>query len=180
MAEISNIEFHFKQITELSLDLSVFPIVDQSQFAIRKELSKSHGEVFTPLHLVDKMIIIAAPSPSKFNMDLCAGRGQFTVRMLRMFYNQYSSFDINDYLTQYHWFNEFNENSCHELIQIFGKNINLAIGPAEQLQSYPEEMDVWNKGMYKWFDVQKKWIKVNSSFNPIEVKDKEKKAVELF
>jgi hypothetical protein len=109
-------------------------------------------------------------------MDLCAGRGQFTIRMLRKFFNDNPNFDIINYLTNLHWFNELNEESCRELLVIFGSNINLAIGPAQELKSYPEENDIWKKGIFKFHKNQ--WYEVDKN---LEFKSfKEHKSVELF
>ena len=164
MSELTDIESRFLEVTGLQQDLSSFPITELVQFPIRKDLSKSHGEVFTPPSLVDKMILTSLPQPDKFNMDLCAGRGQFTVRILRYFITHNPSFDIKNYLTQYHQFNEFNIDSCHELVYIFGKEINLAIGPAQELQNnYPETSGIWNKGIHRWHENQKRWIPVDST-----------------
>ena len=176
---ISSIEFRFKEITGLQQDLSSFPITELVQFPIRKELSKSHGEIFTPIQLVDKMILASNPKPDQFNMDLCAGRGQFSVRFLRYFMTNFENFDIMNYLSQYHWFNEFNLESCYELIYIFGENINLAIGPAQELQTgYPETNGVWNRGIHRWHESSKKWVKVDKSLTSKEFKTR--KVSELF
>ena len=161
---LENIETKFLEVTGLSQDLSQFPITELVQFPIRKELSKSHGEVFTPLSLVDKMLLTSNPQPDKFNLDLCTGRGQFTIRMLRKFTQENPDFDINNYLTQYHWFNEINEDSCGELIHIFGKDINLAIGPAQELSSYPEDSSgVWLRGIFKFHKGH--WREVDHDLN---------------
>jgi hypothetical protein len=155
---IQEIENRFKEITGLEQDMTVYPITELVQFPIRKDLSKSHGEVFTPLTTVDHMIDLAKPEPDKYNMDLCAGRGQFTIRILRKFVQDNSDFDIDEYLQNRHWFNEFNPETCKELLYIFGDKINLAIGPAEQLKTgYPETDGIWHKGIYMYDN--KKWVK---------------------
>jgi len=172
---IEEIESRFLEVTGLQQDLSIFPVTELVQFPIRKDLSKSHGEVFTPPSLVDKMILTSLPLPNKFNMDLCAGRGQFTVRMLRYFTSHNASFDIKSYLTTYHWFNEFNLDSCHELLYIFGEEINLAAGPAQTLKSYPEEKGIWKRGIFIYDETQKTWL-----FSSPSLKIHQRKATEIF
>ena len=150
---ILNIESRFKEITGLdsTIDLSIFPITEHIPFTTRNSNKKTHGEVFTPVEIVDKMLLISNPDPNKFNMDLCAGRGQFTIRMLRKFINENKKFDIEYYLKNLHWFNELNQTSVDELIYIFGDKINCANGPAQELQSYPiDENKNWVKGIIKW------------------------------
>jgi hypothetical protein len=172
---LTDIEARFLEITQLPQEISSFPITELVQFPVRKELSKSHGEVFTPISLVDKMILTSAPQPDKFNLDLCAGRGQFTVRMLRYFTTHNASFDIKSYLTTYHWFNEFNLDSCHELLYIFSEEINLAAGPAQTLESYPEEREVWKRGIFIYEEAEKSWLPSSPS-----LKIHRKKAIEIF
>jgi hypothetical protein len=157
---LTDIESRFLEITGLAQDLSIYPINELVHFPIRKDLSKSHGEVFTPISLVDQMLETSRPEPIKFNLDLCAGRGQFTVRMLRRFTHFNPQFQHKEYLEAFHWFNEINEDSCKELLYIFGSNINLAIGPAQELNTFPEENGVWKKGLWKYCDSRKSWFSV--------------------
>lgn len=150
---IENIENRFKEVTLLphNLDISTFPITEHIGFEVRLKEKKENGEVFTPLEIVDKMIMGSDVKSNAYNMDLCAGHGQFTIRMLRKFYNDNPHFDIKEYLTQWHWFNEFNPVSSKELIYIFGKNINLLIGPAQELKKMQSDQnDIWFKGIYQW------------------------------
>lgn len=159
---IEAIETRFKEITglPLSLDISKFPLTEHIGFAIRSKEKQELGEVFTPLHLVDKMIGIAKPEPTKFNMDLCAGHGQFTVRMLRKFKNDNPDFAIESYLKDLHWFNEFNVKSALDLLYIFGENINLAVGPAQELKNFPQdETKTWRRGIFYYEPSIKRWIK---------------------
>ena len=149
--QINNIESRFKEITDITYDLSIYPILTPSPFKIRTDLKNSHGEVFTPLDLVDKMLEISKPNPNKFNLDLCSGRGQFTIRMLRKFHNENNNFNIEYYLENLHWFNELNEDSANDLQYIFGNKINLAIGPAQELKHYPVDVNnIWVTGIVKW------------------------------
>ena len=156
--KIEQIEQRFKEVTKLQplVDLTVYPLTEHVGFEIRLQEKKDNGEVFTPLQLVDRMLEISNPQPDKFNMDLCAGHGQFTVRMLRRFVNQNKDFDIYCYLKNFHWFNELNPKSVEDLIYIFGKDINIAAGPAQELKYMPEEDGVWKPGIWWW---NKQWTK---------------------
>ena len=175
--KIEEIEARFKEVTGVTQEIGRWPLDTNLesiefgeltssphffQFPVRKELSKSHGEVFTPLLLCDKMILHSAPSPQAFNLDLCSGRGQFTVRILRMFHEA-GDFDIDSYLREWHWFNEMNPESCKELLYIFGENINLACGPAQELKKYPEEEGVWKKGVWRWENGWRKGLESTSA-----------------
>ena len=169
---IENIEARFKEITGLdnTINLSIFPITEHISFPIRNDNKKSHGEVFTPIEIVDKMILLSNPNPIKYNLDLCAGRGQFTIRILRKFYNDNNNFDIYNYLTKFHWFNELNKSSAEELIYIFGNKINLAIGPSQELNTYPiDENKIWKYGIINWninrWIEQDENILINTFFN---------------
>lgn len=156
---IENIESKFKEITGIQqeVDLSVWPLVQHVGFNIRTEEKQKMGEVFTPLQLVDRMIEISKPLPNQFNLDLCAGHGQFTVRILRYLTNNFPDFNLQEYLSTYHWFNELNPESVVFLQEIFGHNINIAAGPAEALKSYPQENTIWKPGIYYWNSEIKSW-----------------------
>jgi hypothetical protein len=118
------------------------------------------------------MVLIAKPEPDKFNLDLCAGHGQFTVRILQKFTNENPDFSIQDYLTNFHWFNEFNVKSAIDLLYIFGDSINLAVGPAQELKSYPQDdTKVWERGIFYYNSSFKKWVKT-------DIKELEKIATE--
>ena len=183
--KIEEVENRFKEICIIEADFTVFPHAEIYK-QIRRQENAHLGEVWTPSMIVDKMILTSNPQPDKFNMDLCAGRGQFTIRILRKFTQDNPSFDINNYLTQYHWFSEINEDSCRELLYIFGNKIdgtsvplNLAIGPAQELKSYPEDKNgVWLKGLFKYNEKTKQWLEVDTNFNYKNFK--ETKSVELF
>jgi len=159
--KIEEIEKRFKEVTKLSPDVKInyYPIKEHVGFEVRMNEKKNHGEVFTPLQLVDKMLKISKPKPDKYNMDLCSGHGQFTVRMLRKFIEENASFDIENYLKNLHWFNEINLDSVLQTIYIFGENINMAIGPAEELKKYPcDENKIWLKGIFLWDNYLKRWV----------------------
>jgi len=159
--DIFSIEKRFKEITLIpqGTDITSYPLTEHIGFEIRETEKKTNGEVFTPLELVDKMIEISKPKHTKFNMDLCAGHGQFTIRILRKFANEHPAFDIPSYLRYKHWFNEFNVDSAIKLIYIFGEDINLCVGPAQELKQMPcDENGIWLKGIFYWDASVKKWI----------------------
>lgn len=160
---IEDLEHRFKEICNIEADFSIFPHTE-IYIQTRRQENSHLGEVFTPSMIVDKMLLTSNPQPDKFNLDLCAGRGQFSIRMLRKFTQDNPNFDINNYLTQYHWFNEYNPESCRELLYIFGNNINLAIGPAQELSSYPEDSSsVWLRGIFKFHKGH--WHEVDHDLN---------------
>lgn len=179
MNPLQIIESRFKEVTKLPSNTKIdyFPITEHIGFKIRLLEKKDHGEVFTPLNLVDRMINISKPNPDKFNMDLCAGHGQFTIRLLRKFYSDNNNFDVNNYLENVHWFNELNLYSALELIYIFGDRINLAIGPAEELKRYPQDTnEVWQKGIFYYDENLQYWVKKNTE-QIREIADKPKTTV---
>jgi len=148
---LEEIESRFKTETGIPTDLSVFPITELYNQK-RSEYHKVNGEVFTPLQLVDLMVLKSDPKPDQFNLDLCAGHGQFTVRMLRYMFNK-SPFDIAYYLKNFHWFNELNPENVKLLLKIFGKKINILYGDATKLNLIPDdETGKWAPGIWKLVD----------------------------
>lgn len=159
---LQELEAHFKHAAGIppDTDLSLFPLTDHVGFNVRETEKNQNGEVFTPLQIVDRMILKAAPKPNQFNLDLCAGWGQFTIRILRYLTNTYPDFNISDYLTNWHWFNEINPESVKLLQEVFGPAINIAAGPAEYLNQYPSDANgVWLKGVYYWDIKHGTWTK---------------------
>ena len=148
-------EERFKHFTGLDQTLTNFPITELVQFNVDSVLRKTLGEVFTPLKIVDQMIQMAEPHSHEFNLDLCAGRGQFTIRMLRYFQLQDTAFQPVEYLTNYHWFNELNIKNALDLIRIFGENINLCVGPGQLLHTMPSAGLTWQKGIF--FHDESEW-----------------------
>ena len=132
---LNNFENVFKTFTNITQNLSNFPITKIEQHLIRTENKNNFGEVFSPPALVDKMILKSKPLPDKFNIDLCAGMGNFTIRLLRYFTNNFPNFDIKNYLENYHWINEINPENAKIILNIFENiNINLLVGPAEKIK----------------------------------------------
>ena len=158
---IKEIEKRFLEVSGLKLNLSVFPLkfTAESQVETDKAKSASFGEVFTPLWLVDKMIkkvTIKKLAAARAPLDLCAGYGQFTIRMMRALANYDPNFDCDDWLSR-HTFVELQLSSCYKLLYIFGININLFMGDATQLNKMRS-----NKGIFyfngDWCPIKREFI----------------------
>jgi type I restriction-modification system DNA methylase subunit len=97
MVILDRIEDRFRIVTGYG-DLSQYPMTKSGGFATDRDKSRDFAEVFTPPHIVDRMLeSIPNLSGSTKNLDLCAGHGQFTIRMLRKFFQQDKSFDVLKY-----------------------------------------------------------------------------------
>ena len=155
MCILNNIENRFRKVTGYG-DLSQYPMERSGGFATDKDKSRDFAEVFTPPHIVDKMLesIPSLDSSSK-TLDLCSGHGQFTIRLLRKFYKQDKKFDVLKYLKTKHFFAELQLESCYKLLWTFGTGINLAIGDALKLGRLP------HKWQGVWLYVEKADIWVN-------------------
>ena len=156
---IDQIEKRFKEITELhDIDLtkSLIKKVDYKvqQVKTRKEKSKNFGEVFTPLFLVDIMILMKFKemTPETKTCDLCSGYGQFTIRMMRMLYNKFHM-NVEEWLKNIHTLTELQMESCAKLVYIFGPDINLYAGDSLKL----EHSDENDKGILFFNEETKKW-----------------------
>lgn len=171
---VAEIEARFLEVAGLTGDLTHFPIDKSNHLQVKTDKSKSdkHGEVFTPLWLVDQMIKKVKDDlsdQSKTYRDLCAGYGQFTVRLLRAKANLLGTcFNVQDFLGNYHSFVELQPNSCYRLLYIFGTGISLAIGDACLLGKLPDTAEggiwVWCKADKVWKDMTTKVVK---KFNDI-------------
>jgi SAM-dependent methyltransferase len=160
---LQEIEKRFLDVSGLNLDLSVFPLAESisSQVKTVKEKSNQYGEVFTPLWLVDKMILKATVEKlyeAKSTLDLCAGYGQFTIRMMRALANYDSNFDCNAWLKNVHTFIELQLSSCYKILYIFGIDINLFMGDALEVNKITNR-----EGIYyfngSWERLNKKWVR---------------------
>jgi hypothetical protein len=181
MSSLETLEQRFLKIADLSLDLSIFPIKQtvDTQVKTNKDKSKAHGEVFTPVWLVDKMIIKSLRNrstkfPNTF-LDLCAGYGQFSIRWLRCLKKIYDKknkpFNVEDILKNQIYFSELQPSSCYKLISIFGiENINLFIGDATKLDKLNEEESY--RGIYVFSSKKNKWINIDKIIHKI-LKDEE-------
>lgn len=151
--KLEDIEKRFCEVTNLNIDLTVFPIKECDNIKTNKEKSKKYGQVFTPIFLVDQMIEMAELDPNIKYLDLCAGKGQYGIRLLRALTNKFPDFDLDEFMKNHLWFIEIQEESCKDLQYIFGENINLYCGDAFNLK-YSEETD---RGVLH-FD-GKNWVK---------------------
>ena len=156
---IDQIEKRFKEITELhDIDLTKSLIKKDDykvqQVKTRKEKSKNFGEVFTPLFLVDIMILMKFKemTPETKTCDLCSGYGQFTIRMMRMLYNKFHM-NVEGWLKNVHTLTELQMESCAKLVYIFGPDINLYAGDSLKL----EHSDENDKGILFFNEETKKW-----------------------
>lgn len=162
---ITDIEKRFLEVSGLDCDLSKFPLEPDDikiNIKVDKEKSNQYGEVFTPLWLVDKMILKAGVKKlheAKSTLDLCAGYGQFTIRMIRALANYDSNFDVYKWLKNNHTFIELQLESAYKILYIFGVDINLLIGDALQI----EKVQKWSGINYfdnYWKSIPEDWIKV--------------------
>jgi len=116
--------------------------VDKNQTATNKQKSRDHGEVFTPLWIVDEMVEEAIKQlgtedlTTVYTHDCCAGYGAFTIRLAaRHRGNTYR------WLKKKHLMTEYQLSSAFKLIYIFGKNINLLIGDANIAMEWMKTQD---------------------------------------
>ncbi|MBD3261098.1 MAG: hypothetical protein GF334_05355, partial [Candidatus Altiarchaeales archaeon] len=158
------IERRFKVVTGLVGDLSVFPSKksDGLSFRTDKDKSRDYAEVFTPPHIADAMIGTIPEgglTQGKRVMDLCAGHGQFAVRVLRDLHNKHGDdFRLTQFLNRKLYFVELQTSSCHKLLWTFSANINLAIGDALQLGKLPQK---W-RGIWVYLEALDEWVDVTS------------------
>jgi len=162
---VEEIEKRFLEVSGIECDLTKFPLTPddiKNHIITDKEKSDQYGEVFTPLWLVDKMILKATVEKlhqSKSTLDLCAGWGQFTIRMIRALANYDKDFDVYKWLKENHTFIELQLESAYKLLTIFGTDINLLIGDALEIQKVTK----WNEINYfdnYWKSIPNEWIKV--------------------
>ena len=141
------IESKFLESTNLNIDLSIYPLIkndEQHQVITNKEKSDKHGEVFTPLWLVDEMLerYDCWEDQEKTTEDLCSGYGQFTIRMLRKKYAVLGEkFDIDKFLKETHLFSEIQPSSCFRLLYVFGTDIRLLMGDVMQRAKLSDEAE---------------------------------------
>lgn len=124
------------------IDFSIFPNESDHRPDTNKSKSGKHGEVFTPMWLVDHMLskkISELDTWKIRTLDLCAGYGQFSIRLCRALHNKFPDFNLNQFLQTYHWFSEIQIDSVIKIQQVFGMKINLLIGDAKFLTKLSAE-----------------------------------------
>ena len=175
---VENIESRFKDVANLDGDFSLMPMPKEYhlQVTTNKEKSDSFGEVFTPIWLVDSMLERVSDydwrNQNKITLDLCAGYGQFTVRMIRKKFDLMGEkFDVKKFLFNTHYFSELQLSSCHKLMHIYSPNINLFIGDSKELKSLPEKCS----GIYYY---NKEWIECTEQVKEIFGNPKKKYSLE--
>jgi hypothetical protein len=164
------IENNFKQISALKEDIAYYPLANHlsTQVETNKDKSKLHGEVFTPLWLVDEMIgQVDWKSSDVRTLDLCAGYGQFSIRLARFFYEKFPDFDLKKFLNDNHAFSELQLESCYKLLCIFSVNINLYIGDSTYLGRLPEGA----KGIWVYVEKAGFWVCLTKTIKKL-VKEK--------
>ena len=155
---VSNIERLFKKVANINekKNISSFPIrANIDNVALNKEKAKEFSEVFTPLWLVDQMI--SQVEFDRYNMitlDLCAGYGQFTVRLMRYLHNTFPFWDVRNFLKNTHAFSELQLSSCYKLLRIFSDQITLFIGDSTHLGKLPEDA----KGLWCYIEDYGYWV----------------------
>lgn len=143
MTDIEQIESRFLEVTGLNMDLSKWPIrksdYKEQQQATSKKASKEFGFVTTPIFVVDAMIALKKElSPEQSILDLCAGCGQFSIRIMRHLYNKFG-IEIKKWLKEKHNFLELQLINCAKLVYIFGPEINLYCGDAKKINEIPDD-----------------------------------------
>lgn len=184
--KIELIEKRFLESTNLNVDLSKYPLVENvdlshppienHQVTTNKEKSDKHGEVFTPLWLVDYMLDKHEnwQDQDMTTEDLCAGYGQFSVRMLRKKYSVLKEeFLVDKFLRETHLFSELQPSSCYRLLYTFGCNIRLLMGDVTQRCKLPDEAEtgVWVYRVDKWRDETEQVKKLFDSCTSNDVKE---------
>ena len=170
MNTVEEIEERFLKVSGISCDLTKFPL-DKSDIKnnikVDKDKSNQYGEVFTPLWLVDQMILkvsVEKLHSSKSTLDLCAGWGQFTIRMVRALANYNKDFDVYKWLKENHTFIELQLESAYKLLYIFGPEINLFIGDALKINKVIKWTGINYFDSY-WKSIPKDWINVQIRTN---------------
>ena len=122
MNTIEEMEQRFIEVSGIDCDLKKFPLDEsdiKNNILTDKQKSDQYGEVFTPLWLVDHMILKAEESlyGARTTLDLCAGYGQFTIRMIRALYNNDENFNVNEWLN-HHTFIEIQLESAYKILYL--------------------------------------------------------------
>jgi predicted helicase len=176
---VESVESRFKEVAQLQGDFSLIPMPKEHHLQVSTNKSKSDtfGEVFTPIWLVDSMLERVSDyywrNNSKVTLDLCAGYGQYTVRILRKkFHLMGENFDARNFLFKTHYFSELQLSSCYKLMHIYSPKINLFIGDSKELKSLPENCS----GIYYY---NKKWIECTKQVKEIFGNPKKRYSLEV-
>jgi len=130
---------------------------DKAQTVTDKQKSRDHGEVFTPLWLVDEMVSKGFEEHGEKHvwLDMCAGYGAFALRILMGLGSKHKGWNDK---TPAAWskkhlaFSEFQISSALKLLYIFGSDINLYIGDSLAMKKdMPEGIFIECSG--KWYKI---------------------------
>jgi len=151
---VTKTESNFKRATGVVANLAIYPLPQHAGVTeTNKSKSKQFGEVFTPLGMVDEMLSQTRILPNTTTLDLCAGFGQFSIRLLRYILEQ-GVVPTRGYCLTQHSFCEVQLSSCYKLLSTFGHKINLFIGDAKELPSLPGVAS----GTWVYIEAYKGWI----------------------
>lgn len=158
-------EKRFKATCNIKCDTSIFPIRSKAtSIATNKSKSKEFSEVFTPLWLVDQMIKqVDFESSDTTTLDLCSGYGQFSIRLMRYYYNNFPYWDIRKFLINNHAFSELQLSSCYKLLNIFSNKITLFIGNSTYLNKLPANA----KGLWCYIETYGYWVCLTKTIQDI-------------
>lgn len=180
---MEEIEARFKEVTGIEADLTKQHLEkgEGLQQKTSEESQKKFGFITTPLWLCDFMIEpqIKDMGFGRTSMDACAGCGQFSIRILRKLHHKYNGeFDVDDYLRNWHYFNELQFTNVAKLVYIFGTHINVFAGNALNLKYLP---DPDYKGVVFFDESKKNWFNYPSLAPALErFKDDLDTLVKLF
>ena len=100
--------------------------------------------------------------------DACSGCGQFSIRLMRKFYNKLVSLGVpedkadliivNHWLKKNHWFTEFQFSNIAKLIYIFGPDINVYVGDSLNMKFAKEDergLLFFNPKKKEWYNLPK-------------------------
>lgn len=158
-------EKRFKKACNLSQDISVFPLKNNvSNIETNKIKSKEFSEVFTPLWLVDQMIRqVKFTDCNVKTLDLCAGYGQFSIRLMRYLHQIFPDFNSREFLKNNHAFSELQLSSCYKLLNSFTVQINLFIGDSTYLNKLPSDA----KGIWCYIESWGYWACLTNTIKTV-------------
>lgn len=165
-------ESRFKEVTGLTdvdLSLASIPRNLDSRQKTSKEETKLLGFVPTPLWLVDEML---EPEMDRldFNFttcDACAGCGQFSIRLMRKLHDKIREMGATEdkanawiqkvWLSELHYFTEFQFSNVAKLVYIFGPTINVYVGDSLNMKYAKEENE---NGLLFFNEKRKEWMNI--------------------
>ncbi|MGI0058308.1 MAG: hypothetical protein ACREBJ_00950 [Nitrosotalea sp.] len=158
-------EKRFKKTCKMTYDISIFPMSNGvSNVETDKTKSKEFSEVFTPLWLVDRMIKrVKFKNADTRTLDLCAGYGQFSIRLMRYFNDKFPDWDVRKFIKENHAFSELQLSSCYKLLNTFGNKITLFIGDSTYLSKLPPDA----RGIWCYIESYGYWVCLTKTISDI-------------